>query len=49
MKGQHGFMIYYPSKKDKSDADISNDEEADLNFYIGTVFDISQTEEKSTY
>lgn len=39
-KGEHGMIIFYPSAK-------KNDETGgdDVNFYCGTVFDISQTTE----
>lgn len=42
-RGQHGLMIWYPSRK-VQDEDEETDEE--LNFYVGTVFDISQTDER---
>ena len=37
-KGQHGLMIWYPSSR-KSD-----DGEDETRFFVGTVFDIAQTE-----
>lgn len=41
MKGQHGFMIWFPvGPKNQDTGDIINPER----FYTGTVFDISQTE-----
>jgi len=38
-KGQHGLMIWYPSRRK-----VEGEEEK-VNFYVGTVFDISQTKE----
>ena len=40
-KGEHGVGIWIPAAKPKSD---DNDKE-DIRFFMGTVFDISQTEE----
>lgn len=44
--GEHGMMIWYPSSRKK---DEDSDEEEETRFYVGTVFDISQTEEKPEY
>jgi hypothetical protein len=41
-KGQHGMMIWYPSSKKNEDG-----EDEETRFFVGTVFDISQTEEKA--
>lgn len=40
-KGEHGLMLWYPSQK-KVEA---GEDKEDIRFYIGTIFDISQTEE----
>ena len=51
-KGQHGYAIWVPiGKKDKAngtntDKPASNDDKA--GFILGTVFDISQTQEATT-
>lgn len=39
-KGQHGMMIWYPSSKKSEDG-----EDEETRFFVGTVFDISQTDE----
>lgn len=44
-KGQHGLMIWYPSRRVQ---DEDEDADEDLKFFVGTVFDISQTEVRST-
>ena len=43
-RGEHGMMIWYPSSRKKDE-----DSEEEMRFYVGTVFDISQTEEKPDY
>ena len=43
-RGEHGMMIWYPSSRKTDD-----EEDEDLRFFVGTVFDISQTEEKPEY
>lgn len=40
-KGEHGLGIWIPTSKSKED----NPEETETRFFMGTVFDISQTEE----
>lgn len=40
-KGEHGMMIWYPSRKKSEDGEA----EEPTRFFIGTVFDISQTQE----
>jgi len=40
-KGEHGLMLWYPSKRKNDD-----DSEEPVRFYVGTVFDISQTQER---
>jgi len=40
-KGEHGMCIFYPTAR-KSDNDEESDED-NVSFYVGTVFDISQT------
>lgn len=43
-KGEHGFLIFVPSKaKQENNSEIISDEE-DVHFFTATVFDISQTE-----
>lgn len=43
IKGQHGFMIWFPiGEKDKETGDITDA----THFYTGTVFDISQVQDK---
>ena len=43
-KGEHGFLIFVPSKsKQENNSEILSDEE-DVHFFTATVFDISQTE-----
>ena len=41
-KGEHGLMIWCPSSRASKDSD----EEPELTFFVGTVFDIGQTEER---
>lgn len=41
IKGQHGLMIYFPAKQTDEDK-----REEKPRFFIGTVFDITQTEEQ---
>ncbi len=38
-QGEHGMMIWYPSRKKNED-----DEDETTRFFVGTVFDIAQTE-----
>ena len=38
-KGEHGMVIFYPSARKNEETG-----EDDINFYCGTVFDISQTQ-----
>lgn len=40
-KGEHGMMLWYPSSKKKED----DEGEEETQFFVGTVFDISQTQE----
>uniref|UniRef100_A0A6M3LV14 N-terminal domain-containing protein n=1 Tax=viral metagenome TaxID=1070528 RepID=A0A6M3LV14_9ZZZZ len=40
-KGEHGLMIWYPSRNK-----VEEGEAEELRFFVGTVFDISQTEAK---
>ena len=40
-KGEHGMMIWYPSKRKQKE----NEPEESTRFFIGTVFDILQTKE----
>ena len=42
-KGEHGAIILFPVKGSKND---DNDEDIEIKFHSGIVFDISQTEEK---
>lgn len=43
-KGEHGFLIFVPSKtKQENNSEMISDEE-DVHFFTATVFDISQTE-----
>lgn len=43
-KGEHGFLIFVPSKtKNDHEEELINDEE-NVHFFAATVFDISQTE-----
>ncbi len=42
-KGQHGFLIFVPSKAKQENSEMISDEE-DVHFFTATVFDISQTE-----
>ena len=43
-KGQHGYLIFVPSKaKQNENQEVISDEE-DVHFFTATVFDISQTE-----
>jgi hypothetical protein len=43
-KGEHGFLIFVPSKaKQEDNSEMISDEE-DVHFFTATVFDISQTE-----
>ena len=46
MKGEHGLMIWYPSPRKNDDSNGDGDDDEKVDFYIGTVFDISQTKEK---
>ena len=43
-RGEHGLMIWYPSRRASKDSDDST--EPELKFFVGTVFDIGQTEER---
>lgn len=43
-KGEHGMMIWFPSDKKKTDEPTGNEED-ETKFLMGTVFDISQTDE----
>ena len=42
-KGQHGFLIFVPSKAKHENSEMISDED-DVHFFTATVFDISQTE-----
>ncbi|MCL4550140.1 MAG: ArdC family protein [Bacteroidetes bacterium] len=43
-KGEHGFLIFVPSKaKQENNSEMISDDE-DVHFFTATVFDISQTE-----
>ena len=39
-QGEHGFIIFYPSSRKNEETG-----EDDISFYVGTIFDISQTYE----
>ena len=41
-KGEHGMMIWFPSRQA---SDEPTGDEAEMRFFVGTVFDVSQTEE----
>jgi len=43
-KGEHGLMIWIPSQKNAPEGDTEVDTDSP-NFFTGTVFDISQTDE----
>jgi len=48
-KGQHGAMILYPrTHKPAEDADPAEADKEHVSFGTATVFDVSQTEEKTT-
>lgn len=46
-RGEHGMMIWFPTSRKEDPED--EDSEDITRFFIGTVFDISQTEEKPEY
>jgi hypothetical protein len=43
-KGEHGFLIFVPSKIQQDDNSEMISDEEDVKFFTATVFDISQTE-----
>ena len=43
-KGEHGFLIFVPSKAKQEENSQMNSDEEDVHFFTATVFDISQTE-----
>lgn len=42
-KGQHGFLIFVPSKAKQENSEMISDDE-NVHFFTATVFDISQTD-----
>ena len=42
-KGQHGFLIFVPSKTKQENSEMISDDE-NVHFFTATVFDISQTD-----
>jgi len=47
-KGEHGFVVWIPclpKKENEQDKDQPTDETEEVKFILGTLFDISQTEE----
>lgn len=45
-RGEHGMMIWFPVTR-KTEEEQEPEDDEDVRFFIGTVFDISQTEEKA--
>lgn len=45
-KGEHGFLIFVPSKQKETENPVDNflESDEDIKFYTATVFDISQTD-----
>ena len=43
-KGEHGFLIFVPSKTKQGDNSEMISDEEDVHFFTATMFDISQTE-----
>jgi hypothetical protein len=45
-KGEHGFLIFVPSRQQETENPVDNflESDEDVKFYTATVFDISQTE-----
>lgn len=47
-KGEHGYAIWVPMGPRKQDGDAATDQSDETRFILGTVFDVSQTDEIAT-